>query len=247
MQRKKKNKLNRARASNKMAARGFREGLSVGSMIVCRPETMNWKIGHIKPYKGAELTIRQVVPGSSFLTHTGITNDFATVPTTTGAPIDLAFSLSDLAQKASWEAVFDQYRIEKVDVHMIPLWNHIDGHSLSAGVNATNPPTHVVFDFDDSTSLASPTAALEYDHVQTIMPYDGLKISFRPKVTPALYAGGAFTGYGVDDSKAWMDIASDGIAHYGVKAWMNPTPATNTISLGWYVYAQYTVSFTNTR
>ncbi len=203
--------------------------------------------GKTKPSKGAELTVRQLVPGSDFIGHTGVTaGNFINVPTTAGGPFQFTFALADMPQSSSFTALFDQYRIDQVEVHMIPNFNFIDGHN-TASPNNLAPPTVVVLDYDDAGSLVSEAGALEYDNAQIIMPYERAVIKVRPKITPATYAGGVFEGYMVEDTGGWLDVASTTIDHYGVKGWVNPLSTSSTSTLGWYVYAMYTVSFANVR
>jgi len=235
------------RRSNRPREKGIRRNVLVrGSIKIHCP--MNVSFSSKAPGKapGAAITERQLVEGDSFNTHTGIgAAGFIQVPTNAGIPVDMAFALADLAQKASWEAIFDQYRIDDVKVHVIPVYNVVDAHS-SASPNNGCPPSVIVLDYDDSTSLATFAAGLEYDNAQIITPYQGCVINVKPKITPAVYAGGVFTGYEVKESD-WIDVASDTVVHYGVKMFINPLTNLSTETLGWYVYAAYTVSFKNTR
>jgi len=249
MQRKKSRSFKK-RPGKARASRTMREAeLRRGRITIYCPMFKSFPTALMKPKKGAALTIRQLVEGDSFQTHTNIgAAGFIQVPVLVGNPIDMTFALADLPQKASWEAVFDQYRIDEIEVHLIPVYNVVDAHGTASPNNGC-PPSVIVLDYDDNTSLASITAAFEYDNSQIITPYQGAVVKVRPKITPAMYAGAFFTGYGVEDSAEgpWLDVASDTVDHYGIKMWVNPLANASTETLGWYAYAQYTISFANVR
>jgi hypothetical protein len=206
------------------------------------------KTGRLEqPRSGAELTVRQTVAGSSFAVHTGLTAGTNNIDllATGGFPLALGFTLNDMPQSASWAAVFDQYRFEEIEIHLLPYYNNQTPQTVFKDVSGAS---HFVLDFDDTSSLATENAALEYDNVQTAMVYDAISIKFRPAVAPAYYQSGAFSGYGVEPSdRNWLDCASLSIRHYGVKGWISTFSPTSTSIAGWVVYGQYTVSFRNTR
>lgn len=208
-----------------------------------------WGRRILKPFPGAQSTVSQVVQGQNFVTHTGLiggSNELYMV-NTGGFAAAFAFSLADLPQSASYTALYDQYRFERILLRLIPVSNVIDNHTTSA-VNTVQNPTHLVADFDDDGALGSENAALEYDQICTIMPYSGIEVEFVPHVAAAAFAGGAFSGYLIRPSTDdWVDVANTGVKFYGVKAWVGSLQATATSIAGWTVYAQYTVSFKNIR
>lgn len=242
MQRKKKNKQKKRNRRGAGPNGTFLGRITVG----IRPQ---WKKNGrlIKPRSGAELTIRQAVAGLSFSVKTGMTggSNNINLTATGGFPIALAFALADLPQASSWTAVFDQYRFEEIEVHFHPYYNAQTPQTAFINVAGAS---QFVLDYDDSSSLATENAAMEYDNVQTAMVYDSISVRMKPAVAPAYYASGAFSGYGVEPSdKNWLDSASAAILHYGVKGWIGSFSPTSTAIAGWTVYGQYTVSFRNNR
>jgi hypothetical protein len=228
--------------------RGREQDLKRGTIRIYGPNNLPpFGDTNVKPRKGASMSIRQLVGGSSFDTHTGVSaGNFMAVPVTAGVGFAFSFALADLVQSSSFTAIYDQYRIDAVSIHCIPLWNMVDGHNAT-NPNNNDPICFIVLDYDDSTALSSEAQALEYDNVQAMMPYAGAVIKVKPKITPATYASGAFDGYIVEDEGEWLDAASTTIQHYGVKGWLNPLTTASTTNLGWYIYAQYEVSFANVR
>ncbi len=204
-------------------------------------------IGRQKPRPGADYTVKQTVAGLSMATHTGLTGGTNHLFPVNSGGFACVFnsSLADLAQAASFAAIFDQYRFEEVKIRLLPLTSNLTTTNTSTNIV---DPSDFVLDFDDGSALANENAALEYDNCQTLMPYDECIMSYRPAVAPAYFTSGAFSGYGVEASDGvWLDAASTTILHYGVKGWIGALAATSTMVVGWAVYAQYTVSFRNTR
>ncbi len=200
-----------------------------------------------RPFPMADITVRQVLAGLSMATHTGLTGGSSDLflVNTGGFGAVFNFSLADLAQSSDWTAVFDQYKIEDVEVHFMPFFP-------APGITNTSTnfahASQFVLDFDDGNALGSENAALEYDNCQSAMHYDEVVVKLHPAVAPAYYQSGAFGGYGVAPSdREWLDCGSTGILHYGIKCWIGALAASSTMVAGWNVYAQYTVSFRNTR
>jgi len=177
----------------------------------------------------------------------GTTNDapFLNTSVTTPTAWSIAPSLQDLGQVASLTSLFDQYRIDKVEVKIIPQSTSVNVFN-TASPNDTVPSLYAVLDFDDSTALASLAAALEYDNVQVVPYGQGLFLTIQPSFTPAIYASGAFSGYAVEKA-GWVDCANTAVAHYGMKGIVCGLQTLQTSVVYWNVYAKYFVSFRNTR
>jgi len=135
-----------------------------------------------------------------------------TVPTYSS----VAFSLSDLPGYAEFVGLFDEYRITKVEIWMIP--------------RATESTTNVGFgmvascvDYQDNATVASYNELLEHENVVQSQGTQGIYHSWTPNVAVAAYSG-AFTSYSSVPS-AWIDVNSPSVYHYGYKmaAAVSPT------------------------
>ncbi len=128
----------------------------------------------------------------------------------------LNFTLNDLPEVASFQTLFDQYKIDLVEVWIYASYGLSDvpeaGQLLS------------VVDFDDSTNLGSVNAGFDYDNVIVGSLLNGHYRKFEPRAAIAAYSG-AFTSYAQTDSNTWLDMASSTIQYYGVKL---AAPATAT-------------------
>jgi hypothetical protein len=154
-----------------------------------------------------------------------------------------AFELQDLPQAATFTSAFDQYRIDRVRLHLAANQNV---NAVNAATSAIAfPPLIAVVDRDDSTALTTVNAALEYDELQMVKEYQSMTIDLKPALAPAFYQVGAFAGYGVSPGTPWLDAASPAIRYYGIKTAMAAT--ASAINVSWSVLAEYFVSFRNVR
>jgi hypothetical protein len=129
----------------------------------------------------------------------------------------LSFTLSGiLPDYANWVAVYDQYRIFAVEVTFI----------LNQGTGAQGEVFSVI-DYDDTNNLGSLSDAMAYPNVIVSNLNNTVVRSFRPHVAVALYGGSTFTSYG-NVADQWIDAASPGVPHYGIKWCATPTQAVFT-------------------
>jgi len=113
---------------------------------------------------------------------------------------------------ANYSTVFDKYRILEVEVDFLC----VNQSSTGAGVFAT------VIDYDDDSALTSLNQALDYKNCYSTSTSTSFKRTLIPRMTFAAYSG-AFTSYAEGKSGQWLDCASSGIIHYGIKCVINPS------------------------
>jgi len=221
--------------------------------LMTGPNLMNSWLAHPKgPVQGAEYTVRQFA--KTFNTETGLTTlgggSVAGYLHQNGAVnlmFAIAFRLDDLAQVATFAALFDQYRIEKVKLH-IKARNNAVMVANTASPNNAIPSCLVVVDRDDATALATPDLLQEYDNCVEFEGYESCTVELVPSVTRSLFAAGAFSGYEtIDSDSVWIDMANTGVPTYGVKGSIGGVTVATTSDWYWTVEAEYIVSFKNTR
>jgi len=115
---------------------------------------------------------------------------------------------NSVTQFSSWSNVFDQYRIMEIEV-----WVSADATPSGLSVGAQN--LYSVIDYDDGTALASVGAALAYENVIAAPITNGQYRKWRPHIATAAYSG-VFTSFKNEVSN-WIDVASPGVQHYGIK------------------------------
>lgn len=116
---------------------------------------------------------------------------------------------NDFAQYAT---VFDKYRILEVEVDFICVNPQQNGNGLFV----------TAIDYDDDTALSSLNQILDYKNAYTTNTSASFKRTLIPRMTLAAYSG-AFTSYAEGKSGQWLDCASSGILHYGIKTYLGPS------------------------
>jgi len=107
---------------------------------------------------------------------------------------------------AQYSNVFDKYRILEVEIDFICVNPTIDGNGLFV----------TVIDYDDDSALSSLNQALDYKNAYSCSTTTSFKRTFIPRISMAAYSG-AFTSYAEGKVGQWIDCASSGVLHYGLK------------------------------
>lgn len=141
------------------------------------------------------------------------------------------FSLSALDQSTQLAAIFDQYRIVKIEFWLIP--------QVPSAVNLGELAT--VVDYDDAVALTTFAQAEDYQNCQVGRICEGHFRVFKPHIAVAAYSG-TFTSY-ANKADQWIDCTSTGVLHYGVKA-ISTVSASAT---GFDTMVRYHVEFRNVR
>lgn len=200
--------------------------------------------------KGAELTITQYVPQSSMgaVTNGGaVVGDLIRQGSNANVFAGYAFTLADIANVASLSALFDQFRIDAVQLRFRSKNNAISVYNTASPNNAAVGPL-IVVDRDDNAAPTTLTELHQYDNCIDLASQDSCDLLIEPSITPSVFSGGAFSGYAVEDAgKYWMDVANTTIPHYGVKLGIPALPTSTTNRFDWLVEAWYKVSFRNIR
>lgn len=169
------------------------------------------------------LLLTGAVGGNSYDAGTGT---FISMPNA-GLTIDFFtyhFTFGDLPQQASFAALFDSYKINKIVFKMEPMatFTHPNAATNAAALNYTQvvPTMFSVLDFDDSNQLASENAALEYDNFKQTRAGLQHKRVWRPKISAQVFKQtGTTIGFQQSDSRNnWIDMAYTDVINYGIKA-----------------------------
>jgi len=143
-------------------------------------------------------------------------------------------ALNAMDQYTSWQAVFDQYRIELIEYTFMP--------TSSEGFSASNVGMFtVVVDLDDNTALTTVASAMDYPQQQTVRGSDPVRVVWKPHIALAGYSG-AFSSY-INEGPQWIDCSSPAVQHYGVKTAWTQTGSAYTYNIA----IRCRVSFRNVR
>jgi hypothetical protein len=150
-----------------------------------------------------------------------------------------AFSSADISQFSSFANVFDQYMITSVETWMVPK-----NPSTPSGAAVDKGRCYSVVDYDDVSPLGNAAAAMSYENCIVCPTQMGIYRKFQPHIAVAAY-GGTFTSY-QNLTPRWIDCASTGVLHYGVKYITDQADAAvDETVYDLYVRLQY--SFRNVR
>lgn len=141
----------------------------------------------------------------------------------------IAVGLVNFNQASTFTAMFDQYRIDAIEVWITP--------QISADISMATGFLCSVIDLDDDTNLTSVAAAQEYSSCVTTPAKTGHYRHFIPHVAMAAYSG-AFTSF-ANVASPWIDAGSPSVVHYGVKVACNTSLAA-TYSYDTIVKAHFT-------
>jgi hypothetical protein len=175
-----------------------------------------------RPQDGRVHTFTQTIDnGALFTTST-------TIPTSAGAAFSLA---SNLTQFASYTALFDQYRIDKIEVWLnCPTLNSVGGGNWFSAV-----------DYDSASASLTPAQILQYGNVLSSPIINGHYHAWKPHVAVGAYSGSVFTGF-KNEVASWIDCGSTTVQHYGLAVVAEATPtAAEVIN----ILTRLTVSFRN--
>jgi len=144
-----------------------------------------------------------------------------TSSTTAFVGIALNFQASQVPNFADFTAVFDQYRIERIELWLMPA------SATDAGLASEASAFVSVIDYDDSNTPSSEAVLLDYQNSMVTSLNSGHYRAFIPHVALAAYSG-AFTSF-CNEEAPWIDAASPTVQHYGVKLGVTNTVASAQI------------------
>lgn len=149
---------------------------------------------------------------------------------------------SDLSQNAQLAYVFDQYKIEELQVTFRPMFN---ANPLNSSSTVYMPLLYVVVDYDDIATLTPAYFYQAYTNCNTSM-YETVSVTFKPHVAVGIYGGSTFTAYG-NRSDQWIDCSSSAVPHYGIKYGCDAGGAGQTVFQSFAISTKMRISFKNVR
>jgi hypothetical protein len=158
----------------------------------------------------------------------------ATPTTIVVTSLNYSLSQTGLTSGQQW----DQYKILAVRVTISP-----DQNAVGFFTNSTTAytPLYCVLDYDDSNNLASVAAAEAYSNCIVLGAGESCERTFRPRMAISAYTG-SFGGF-ANTSDLWIDAASTGVLHYGMKIVIPGATAAQTLLPSWQVSTEYFIAF----
>jgi len=141
----------------------------------------------------------------------------------------VAMDVTGISSWSSWAALFDEYRVHKAKMVIIPIQCYVPSTASTGTVNV-GIPTGVVVDYDDATAVASTTAIMLYDTLKIVFlgRTDEVRstITARPEGQPDL---------------AWVTTASPTIPFWW-KFYQLLNPPANSMALA-QLYLEIEIEF----
>jgi hypothetical protein len=151
-----------------------------------------------------------------------------------GANTAIAAATGDFTSRA---AVFDQYRIPRVDFFVKPLTQlALPGTTGGLGL------LYLAIDLDDDTVPASTQEVLDYQNAVILAGGQGCTMSCKPCIQVSGASGAV--GAAVSLNNQWLDCSSPNVKHFGLK-WATPASSANQHT--WILFARIHFEFKNPR
>lgn len=132
------------------------------------------------------------------------------------------FRIADLGNSASFQAIYDEYRVMKWEISFTPMTMPVQFGAGSSTAAATIPPLYTVIDYDDANALTTEDAYLQYDTLRIAQMGRTLSRKFIPALGSAVYAGAVTTGYSA--KRKQLIGTSQNVEHYGLKTFVPSSP-----------------------
>lgn len=143
---------------------------------------------------------------------TGFTSNWVTSSLSVPVYNAIGFGLNSFGGYTNYTALFDQYRIDQLEV-----WLEMD-NPYTVATNSSEVATCV--DLDDSTTPSTIASVADHPGALVGSGQAGRYFRWKPHVAVAAYSG-SFTSY-QNEVADWMDSASPGVLHFGFKAALGP-------------------------
>jgi len=186
------------------------------------------------------MTVSCRVPSSTpvFTTRSALAPIILTASNSAIVTNNIAPNLNAIDNVSALTTLFDQYKIVAVRVMIIPQNNAI---GLVTNSTTSLVDFYSVVDYDNGTALSSASNARDYESCMIQGPGESAMRVFQPRMALAAYSG-AFTSY-ANVQPLWVDTASPGVLHYGLKFLIPQATAAQTLLQSWEVNVEYVIQF----
>ncbi len=79
----------------------------------------------------------------------------------------VAMDVTGISAWSSWANLFDEYRVHKAKLHILPMQCYVPSTASTGTVNVSIA-AGVVVDYDDATAIANTTQMMQYDTLRTV-------------------------------------------------------------------------------
>lgn len=123
------------------------------------------------------------------------------------------FTLGQLPNATDFTNLYDEYRINKVVLKLIPKFSEtLQGTGIANYMNQV----HTAYDYDDSLALPTATAIDEITQYQSHKMVMGAKMVTRV-IVPKIELTGSPSTTAAPKARQWLDCDSTSVLHNGIK------------------------------
>lgn len=145
-----------------------------------------------------------------------------------------------MSEVSSFTDIYDQYRFDWIEVHVVAT-NQLPLAPVG-GTPTVTPKLLMAIDYDDILTPTSTNQLLAYENVQIISCGESRTFRFKPHSASYVWDG-TTSVVGGNDTGKWLDAAQTGVLHLGLKY----AVYTNNCFATWNVFFRYTYSCKNIR
>lgn len=169
----------------------------------------------------------------------------------TDACFALYFKLSDIHNYLEYTNLFDQYRLDMLEVFLYPNGPTGTGVYSTSTQSSQSPGTVVahIVDYDDANPPTNMNTLTEYGACKITNINDStsrpIVRKWKPHLAVATYQG-AFTAY-KNEPAGWIDSAYPDVQHFGMKFGFASPISLNQATHQFSIFVKYHLSFKNVR
>lgn len=161
-----------------------------------------------------------------------------------------SFNMNLLPNVSEYSALYDQYKISGVSLKFIPKTNQFQGGTSGTPNTIGYGQIVTAIDYDDAVTPITKDQLLEFGSSKVTRSNKEHKRYLKPKMLQEIYINSSTTGRAPISAK-WIDWSFPNAEHYGIKWFIDapvvPTPATDSSSISYDVYAVFYFMCKNTR
>lgn len=128
------------------------------------------------------------------------------------------FGLSQLPGYNEFSALFDQYRITKVELDFVPSISTYSANNFTTTATPAGLRIFSCIDYNSVPTGSTINAMREYENCKVTQYIKGHKRSFKPKVVLDVDSGDNLAQY---DTEPWLSTGGTGIYYWGMKVAVN--------------------------
>jgi len=182
-------------------------------------------------------------------------NEYITQSLSTETHTVFTFRLADLDQRSTFQQLFKEYRIDKIQLRLFPTITNASQVHTASGSSTTYPKygmTYIAVDQSDRDVLnVSASALRQYDNCiqrATVGTAKPIIVTFKPKAITSLDISGSNVVMAGLKTSPWISTTgSEGVYHLGVKMCIEAVEGEGTTTgvQSYRVDATYYMSFRN--